>query len=257
MTTAQEFGAVSNDLEVVAVARHPALALDLILATQPELFINVVGQPTIGLPFSSTPPNRDTWPLRSERVKAWIAEFVWERAGMVLAEREIDRIVTVLVGKAWHDPRHDSELADAMDTDPLLEAVVIFMHEHAVFDKSCTALKAELDQVARAAGLDIKDRLWPKAAPQLSRRIEELKPLLKRGDITAEIGRRSGGVRFIRLTKSKPNDGDAEGPPLPPSVDNAHHPKEMHRHGGGDGDSRKKLFDLLRTPNLEKNDEGH
>lgn len=246
-----------SDKDVITIVRQTALALERILATRPELFINIVGQPTIRLPQVSELSHSETWPLRSDRVKAWIAEFVWDQSGIVLAEREIDRIVTVLAGKAWRDPRIDTELTEAMDADPLLEALLIFMHEHAIYDKSCTALKAALDQVARSAGLDTKDRLWPKAAPQLSHRIEELRPLLKRGSIKAEFGRRSGGIRFVRLTKEKPSGGDAAGPPLPPSVDNSHHPKEMHRHDDGDGDSRKKLFDLLRTPNLEIIDEGH
>jgi hypothetical protein len=175
----------------------------------------------------------------------------------VLAEREIDRIVTILVGKAWHDLRHDAEMTEAMDADPLLEALCIFMHEHVVFDKSCTALKAELDQVARSAGIDKKDRLWPKAAPQLSRRIEELKPLLMRAGITAQLGRRTGGLRYVRLSKEKLSGGDAARPPLPSSVDNSHHPKKIHHQDEGDGDSRKKLFDQLRPPKLETNDEGH
>jgi hypothetical protein len=109
--------------------------------------------------------------------------------------------------------RHDVELTEAVDEDPLLEALLIFMHEHAVFDKSCTALMAALDQVARSSGLDTKDRLWPKAAPQLSKRIERLKPLLKRVDIAVELGRRSGGLRFVRLTLEKQSGGDAAAPP--------------------------------------------
>lgn len=246
-----------NDPERADVVSQPAMALALILETRPELFINVVGQPTIRLPDAPGRSTRVTWPLRSERVKAWIAEFVWNRTGIVLADREIDRIVTVLVGKAWHDSRHEVELTEAMDADPLLEALLIFMHDHAVFDKSCTALKADLDQVARSAGLDTKDRLWPKAAPQLSRRIEDLKPLLQRASITAELGRRAGGTRFVRLANEKPSGGDAAGPPLPPSVDNSHHPTGFRRPDGGEDDFRKTLFDLLRTPNEETNDEGH
>lgn len=182
---------------------------------------------------------------------------MWDQSRIVLAEREIDRIVTVLIGRAWYDQRHDIEVTLAMDEDPLLEALVIFMHEHAVFDKSCTALKSSLDHVARTAGLDTKDRLWPKGAPQLSHRIEGLKPLLKRAGITAELDRRSGGARFVKLTQDKPSGGDVAGPPPASSIDNSHHPREIHRHDDGDGDSRKKLFDLLRTPNLETNDEGH
>lgn len=236
---------------------NPASALERILATKPELFINIVGQPTIVLPTSSDQPLPKTWPLRSERIKAWVAEFVWGQSGIILAEREIDRIVTVLVGKAWHDQRNDITVTEAMDQDPLLESLLILMQEHAVFDKSCTALKEELDRVARANGIDTKDRLWPKGAPQLSRRIEELKPLLKRAGVTAELGRRSGGMRFIKLKCEKVSGGDVAGPPPAPSIDNSHHPNDIHRHDDSDGDFRKKLFDRLRPPNLEMNDEGH
>jgi hypothetical protein len=257
MTSATAPDSTDNETDVIAVVRQPALALALILATKPELFINVVGQPTIGLPSSPERLQQKTWPLRSERVKAWIAEFIWHQSGIVLAEREIDRIVTVLVGKAWHDPRHDIELTDAMDQDPLLEALLILMHEHAIFDKTCTALHTALDQVAREAGLDTKDRLWPKGAPQLSRRIEELKPLLKRGQVTAVLGRRSGGFRFVKLTRDPPSGGDAAGPPLPPPVDNSHHPAKIHRHDDGDDVFRKKLFDQLRPPHQETKNDRH
>lgn len=255
MTAATPPDSTDNDGDVIAVVRQPAFALERILAMKPELFINVVGQPTIGLPSSPERIQQKIWPLRSERVKAWIAEFTWDQSQIVLAEREIDRIVTVLVGKAWHDSRHDVELTDAMDQDPLLEALLILMHEHAIFDKTCTALQTALDQVAREAGLDTKDRLWPKGAPQLSRRIEELKPLLKRGHVTAVLGRRSGGFRFVKLTRDPPNGGDAAGLPPPPSFDNSHHPPEVHRNDDGDDVFRKKLFDQLKPPNQDiKND---
>ena len=257
MTTTSENTSTGNDTETTTASRQSASALERILATEPDLYINVVGQPTIKLPTSSGQPLPQTWLLRSERIKAWIAEFMWDQTGVVLAERVIERIVTVLVGKAWHDPRHDVELTEAMDEDPLLDALLIFMHEHSVYDKSCTALKADLDQLARSSGLDVKDRLWPKATPQLSRRIAELKPLLKRAGITAELGRKAGGIRFVRLAREKPTGGDAKGPPLSPSVDNAHYPKEIHWRDDGDGASRKKLFDLVRTPNLETTNEGH
>jgi hypothetical protein len=257
MTTSQETESSGSDAAVNAAVRQPALALERILASRPDLYINVVGQPTIRIPIVSERPQRDTWPLHSNRVKAWIAELVWAQSGIVLAEREIERVVMVLVGKAWHDLRNDVELTEAMDEDPLLEALMIFMHEHAIFDKSSTTLKASLDQVARSSGLDTKDRLWPKAAPQLSRGIEELKPLLKRAGITAELGRRTGGTRFVRLMQEKPSGGDAAGPPLTPTVDNSHHPQEIHRHDDGDSESRKKLFDQLRTPDQETKDERH
>lgn len=89
-----------RDSEVIAAMRQPALALERILATQLELFINVVGQPTVRLSSPTERPYVESWPLRSDLVKAWIAEFVWDQSCILLAEREIDRIITVLVGKA-------------------------------------------------------------------------------------------------------------------------------------------------------------
>ena len=52
MTTQVEPEPVGNDSEVIAAGRQPALALEQILTTNLELYINFVGQPTIGLPTS-------------------------------------------------------------------------------------------------------------------------------------------------------------------------------------------------------------
>lgn len=247
------------DDEKVAIApvKQSAIALERILATKPEVFISFVGQPTILLPVSPERPGSNTWSLRSDRVKAWIAEFTWEQSRIVLAEREIDRIITVLVGKAWHDQRNSVELKEAMDQDPLLDALVIFMHENAIFDKNCTALRSSLENVAKSAGIDMKDRLWPKGAPHLSRRIGELKNLLQTAGVIVEIGRRGNGVRFVKLSRQNPSGGDAKGSPPSPSIDNFHHPKEMRRHDDGDSVLRRKLFERLSASNTETNDEGH
>lgn len=100
MTTPNDVVPTDNeDADPIPNVRQPAFALESILAEQPELYINLVGQPTIVLAettLSASPdrPQSRTWPLRS-----------------------------------------------------------------------------------RAAGIDTKDRLWPKAASQLSRRIAELKPV--------------------------------------------------------------------------------
>src|SRR5687768_13761593 len=110
--------------ESVTVARQTAAALQLILNTQPELFINLVGQPMIVLPSAGEQPSSGPWPLRSDRVKAWFAEVVWKQLRVVLAEREIDRIIIVLVGRAWHDQRTNIAITEAIEQDPLLDVLL-------------------------------------------------------------------------------------------------------------------------------------
>ena len=89
---------------------QPERTLERILATALELFINLTGQPTIVLPAqSAVPGGSQEYPLRSERVRGWIAWFAWEHFQFVPTERQISRILEVLCGKAWHDQRQDTD----------------------------------------------------------------------------------------------------------------------------------------------------
>ncbi|WP_254511400.1 hypothetical protein [Anatilimnocola floriformis] len=223
-------------------------ALQLILDRRLELFVNLAGQAMIALPTSG---NSETslWPLRSERVSSWIAAFIWDRLKVVLAEREIERVVMVLIGRAYGDQRTNIALAEAIEQDPLLDALLVFMHQNAVFDKSCTALRAALNKVARAIGLDMRDHLWPKGVPQLSRRISDLADLLLVAGITTKIGRRGSGVRFVKLTRTTSANGDDhETPPQGPSVDKSHHPKPLGHHV--DADDETELFSRLESTSI-------
>lgn len=235
-----------------------ATALRLILNSTPSLYCNVVGTPCIGLPsIRPGPPQEEAqeeWPLRSERVRAWIGEFFWEQTGMVLRERGITQTVIVLEGKAWHDQRLDLELSAAMDQEPVLEAAVIWMNQNPRFEGTQTKLLEELGKIAKKYGVDTQSQAWPKGPAQLSRRISELESLLKKAGVAVTIGRKPGGDRFVVLDKvkageEKPKEGDDVGttPSQPASVDKSHHPKMLRRCGGGDGDVFIKLAQLGET----------
>lgn len=238
---------VVTTAESVSVAQQAGIALELILDQKPELFVNLVGQPVIALPTPEEQPTARPWPLRSERVKAWIAELVWQRQDIVLGERDIDRIITVLIGKAWKDQRTNIALTEAVDQDPLLDALIVFMQQNAAFDGSSTKLLAELSKAAMEAGLDTRDRLWPSGAPQLSRRIRELKDLLRAAYIASETGRRGSGVRFVKLTRLKAADDGPKSPPQSPSIDKSHHPDALRRNDDADGEYRDQLFAKLNS----------
>ena len=76
---------------------------------------------------------------------------------------------------------------------------------------------AELRKPAKKYGVDIRSRAWPKGPAQLSRRIGELTRLLEKAEVNVEIGRRSGGERYIILAREKNGDDDGESPSQRPS----------------------------------------
>jgi hypothetical protein len=188
-------------------------------------------------------------------VRAWIAETIWVNAGIVLLEREITRMLTVLEGKAWHDQRLDLEVKDAMDQDPVFEAIVIWIRQNPRFEGTQTKLLGELSKIAKKYGVDTQSKAWPKGAAQLSRRIGELIPLLFKAGVHVEIGRKPGGHRFIVLatqtgSEDRPKNSDDAGqaPSHPASNDKSHHPKQLRQSDNGGGD----IFEKLKKPNENK-----
>ena len=223
--------------------RRDVAALKLILGATPELYCNIVGEPCIRLP-----PLRDgpVWSLRSGRVRAWIADFVWEEAGLVLFEQEITRLLAVLEGKAWRDQRLDLELKDAVDQEPLLEAIMIWISSNHRFEGTSTKFLRELRKTARKYGVDTQSRAWPKGPAQLSRRIGELTRLLEKAGVAVKIGRRPGGERYIILAGGKGGDDDGKPPSQAPSIDKSHHPKPLHSPDDSDAQDSSNPFTKLK-----------
>lgn len=205
--------------------RRKERALHLILANEPELFCDLSGEPCIRLPKNTTSPS-PTWSLRSDRVRFWIADFIFDNADLVLTEHEITNILTVLVGKACHDERTDVDLHQAMDQDPFVEALFIYLRENGNYDGNCSKLLSKLCTIATACGTDIKSKGWPKGAAQLSHRLSTLKDLIAKAGVTLEIGRNGGRERFVRLRQMKCDDvGVVASQTL--TIDKAHHPRQL------------------------------
>jgi len=226
--------------------KQDALALEMILAEQPELFCDIVGTPRIRLPPARDHPPEEPWCLRSERVRAWIADFFWEKSKRVLLDREIDRILNVLEGKAWQDQRRDLELCDAIEQDPVLEALLLFMEKEGRFEDTMTQLMKKLVKVARRAGLDVKARNWPKGTPQFSNRIRALEHLLAKAQITVE--RRRDSVQRRIILERKTYDGASSPPSQGPSIDKSHHPKDQRRNDATDPEKRASIFARVTQP---------
>jgi hypothetical protein len=173
-----------------------------------------------------------------------MAEFIWEATGIVLFDREINRLLNVLEGKAWQDHHSDPPVDDAVEQDPLFEALSIFLHDR-TFNGKSTKLLTELRKVAKLQGVDVLANAWPKGPAQLSRRIAELAPLLSKAGVMVEIGRKAQ-ARFIKLSTEKPCDDAGGQPSQSTSLDKSHHPQTLQRPNDGDAEGRLQHFNRIR-----------
>lgn len=158
MSTPQDPEGLTDSSPEEDISRFPGdvRVLQLIEQLSPDLFRSIPGDPCIRLPQTGAACQGDHWPLRSQGVKAWIAETGWRRIGILLSDRQIDlsdrqidRIVNVLEGMAWNNPRTESEVTDALDADPLFEAVFIYLHERGDYVGNCSKLLRELCKTAQ------------------------------------------------------------------------------------------------------------
>ena len=240
-----------NDDASPSSTRRDIVALQTILNAKPELFVDVAGEPRIDLPFVRGAPNRrpSPWPLRHARVRAEIAEFVFRETGHVLFDQEITRILSVLEGKAWKDQRIDIDLKQALDEEPLVEALFIFLHQSETegrFLGPCSKLLLALTKIGRKNGADTRSKTWPKGAAQFSFRLGQLEHLLAKCGITVTRGRQPGGGRYVKLESNFRCDGDPMGTPQPSSVDSGHHPKSLRQINARDVASDA-IFDRIQT----------
>lgn len=231
--------------------RIEAITVQTILDATKELYVDAAGEPRIGLPIVRGDPRRSesVWPLRHSRVRSEIAEFIFREKGRVPSDQEITRILNVLEGKAWKDHRIDIDLKQALDEEPLIEAVFIFLHQPETagrFCGSCSMLLPALTKIGRKNGVDTRSRAWPKGAAQLSSRLGQLKAILQKGGVEVERGRMSGGTRYVELV-SNFTCGDAKKEASQtPSLDNSHHPNKLRTTDACDTASES-IFDRIQT----------
>lgn len=211
----------------VGPERRDAAALTAILAHQPELFINIVGQPTLLLPIEGDRNARVPYRLESRRVRAELVGVICDSKGFLPFEQEVTRILRYLEAQAWKNPRISVAYAAAVDQHPIVEAVHILAYSFqvgSVHESTATKLLKELNDIARANGIDVQQNAWPKAPNSLSEQLEEVKETLATGGL-AFSRHRSNGVRWTKLTRIRIRDDDdassaLDRPESKPSVGN-------------------------------------
>ena len=221
------------------------LGLQIVLASGIEFYCSSLGQPTVKLPIDENSDFR-VWPVLSDRVAAWIHHIVWQQACVVLHRQEINRIRWVIAGMAWEDERVSLDLMEAMDENPLFEALVLFIMEKRSYDGTCTKLLAEIKKTANSRGIDQRSTAFPDDVAVLGRRIRQLLPLLEKAAIQVDCGRR-GGQRYVSLLY----DGDGIDPPEAsgnePPTNSPHGPEGQPSTDESDAATREDVFKRIEA----------
>lgn len=239
---------VSDDIDQAVRRPFDVKVLDGILNCKPDLHVNTCGESRIALPFTHAAVKK-YWPLNHRRTRAAIAGFAYKTEGKTISVRELNRVLVILEDFAWNDERIVVQIQLAADEDPLVEALFILLNDTnsaSDIDWPAARLLKELEKVAIRNSINTKTTGWPNGAAQLSRRLEDLRALLKSAGVSIERGRRSGGHRFIKLTRDDECD-DVEQPPSPASTDeNSASPDSLASTDDGDAITEPN-FDSIRT----------
>lgn len=201
----------TTDVESVSSDRM-SRAIEAIMATQPQLFVDFTGKPMIGIPLTTCQSDRVVHRLRSDRARASLFATVSRDADFVPFQEEINRVLWILEDMAWKDVRTDTTYSAAVEQSDLIDAIDILANTIegiVLYHGTCSGLRDRLNDIAVTNGIDVRHEQWPKGASRLSQRLWELRELLRSGGILIERGR-SNGPRWIKLSRVAPDDGARE-----------------------------------------------
>jgi hypothetical protein len=127
-----------------------SLIESLILRGQVALFVGSTLEPRISI---TTDKHKKNCAIDEPRVREWLAEVFWMEKRAVLREREIERVLLVIKGKAYHESRgdsHDLEIAEILQKEPVLGVIAEFMFaRNCPYKKTAEVLHNDLRDFAK------------------------------------------------------------------------------------------------------------
>jgi hypothetical protein len=193
-------------------SRSIETALQAILDKEPDLSVMRAGIPFISWPLDKASEERTFCKLQHAQIKPGLAAFVWDTFRIVLYERELNRLVRVLEGFAWRNITTDAELSQAIEQDPFLETLFLYLRTldaDQPYEGSCSLLLSRLEKCAAKNRLLSSPADLPGGAPQLSRKLEESREFLEKLGYQLARGRYTKtGDRFVRISLATYSDDD-------------------------------------------------
>jgi hypothetical protein len=188
-----------------AVARRSReeLTLEAVLAADIEVFRD-------DEPFLRLPPEEGggEWPLRSPRVRDWLALVCWRASGQLLKPREADALLWVLSGQSWlagaqPPPKPDDEtsLWEAVERDPVVQAALELVSVDPSWEGTMTNLYDRLTHLAEVRRIIDRHTPWPRIAATFGARLRRQAGLLERAGVELQItrGKRGTLVKLVNL----------------------------------------------------------
>lgn len=233
-----------------AVSANPAeeklgrveAGLKAVLVSDMEVYVDSLGQPSIKLPARDGDNDFRVWLLHSERVLEWMERYIWQQFGFVLQIQELKRIRLILKDKARDNCHANLDLQVALDEDPLLEVLLIFLDEKKSFEGTCTKLLEKLMETAKQKAIGQHSSVFPNDAAVLGRRIRSLTPLLEKAGVRVECGRRSAYQRYVSLVFEGNDTENSQTSPYELSTDEAKVPEVLCASTNGNGSDIPDVF---------------
>jgi hypothetical protein len=206
---------------------NEVVALELVLQAIEEVYSDPAGEPRIRRKNDN--PDEISWPIRSREMGGWVAKLFYENTGNLLTRGQIDRVLLYLEGKAEEKQRHDLELCDVIEIEPILGLLIrLVKHEQHLKTTSDQLLK-RLEGLAEERIHALTSSKWPRSPETLGRRLRKLKPWLNRAGIDIEY-LREARRRLIVLNVRKQTE-----PSLIPSFSNQQHENGLRLSDRNDG----------------------
>lgn len=160
-----------------------------------SVFCDDLGNPCVVIP---TLEGDQVWPLRHDRIKAWIAERFHRQTGVFVTDKDLNQSFRVLEGRAWNSEKR-SPTVDAVwrniERDPVAIALIDFANQQGEFSGRTRDLFRELNStriVARLqnAGLISK---FPVNTQAFSRGVSRVRDALKTLGLYVDLEHKQDG----------------------------------------------------------------
>lgn len=150
-----------------------------------HIYRNLLGQPYVFFDVTGK-TDADTHPafhqhLFHKDVRAWLTLFLWKVEGILLLERELDRVLQALSGLSLRhklDRVTDPALLELLESEPTVAVIVEFMHseKQSRIEHTMESLWKTLRDFARKRRLQVRGKKrFPGGANVLSRKMNLFK----------------------------------------------------------------------------------
>jgi hypothetical protein len=158
-------------------------------------------------------------------VRGWLTQFIWKAEGILLHERELDRLLQALAGLSLRekvDRVTDPALLDLLENEPTVAVIVEYMHAEKQTRKETTmeSLWKTLRDFARERGLLVRGKnRFPGGANVLSRKLNRFENELKQFEIQFKMTRSNGCKVVLERLGDSTSQPSAEQSALNPTTD--------------------------------------